>query len=87
MRAIRLGDEVRDIITGFEGVVIGQVQALFGTDKCEVQQRGLNQDSRPFESIWIPTAQLEITKKSIVFDEDHCHVTEEELREASKYQG
>lgn len=58
MTDIQLGDEVRDVVTGFEGVVVAKVECLFGTDKCEVQQRGLNMDGRPFESVWLPTAQL-----------------------------
>ena len=87
MRDIHLGDEVRDIITGFEGVVLAKVEALFGTSKAEVQQRGLNIDGRPFESIWLPLTQLERKKKSACFTEDHCVVTEEELREARTDQG
>ena len=86
MSDIHLGDEVRDIITGFEGVAVSKIEHLFGGVEYKIQQRNLNGDERPMEPVWIEEARLERKKKSLVFD-DGCHVTEEELREARKDQG
>lgn len=83
MSEIDLGDEVRDLITGFEGIVVARLETLFWINKAEVQQRGLDCNERPFESVWLPLAQLERKKKSICFENDECRVTEEELRQTS----
>jgi hypothetical protein len=81
-RMINLGDEVKDIITGFEGVAISRVEQLFGATKIEVQQRNLNGDDRPMDSIWFVESQLEVKRKSICFENDGCLITPEELSEA-----
>lgn len=80
MSEINLGDEVKDIITGFEGVVIARQEGLFETTSCKVQQRGVNDDHRPFEPIWFEESRLERQCKSAV-------VPKEELDEAGKSQG
>ena len=87
MRDIHLGDEVRDIITGFEGVAVSKIEHLFGGVEYKIQQRNLNGDERPMEPLWIEGGRLERKKKSVCFTEDHCVVTEEELREARTDQG
>lgn len=86
MNDISLGDEVRDIITGFEGIAIARQEHLFQATCVKVQQRNLNDDKRPMEAVWLEEAQLERVKKSIVFNDDGCHITEQELNEARKNQ-
>ena len=83
MRDVQLGDEVVDMITGFEGVAVSKIDHLFGGVEFKIQQRSLNGDDRPQEPIWIESGRLEIKQKSIVFDDDGCTVTKEELNEAS----
>ena len=87
MSEINLGDEVRDIVTGFEGLAIASQDGLFETRSIKVQQRKLNDDSRPMDALWFEEARLERTKKSIVFNDDGCHITDQELREARKTEG
>lgn len=39
---IKLGEEVRDVITGFEGIVIARSEYLSGRIMIEVQPKGLD---------------------------------------------
>ena len=87
MSEIHLGDEVRDIITGCEGVAIQRLVSLFGVPEIAIQQRNLNGDERPLEKLWFAEAQLERKKKTIHFADDGRHITEEELRETRTYEG
>ena len=87
MSEIHLGDEVKDMITGFEGVVVSRLEHLFGGVEYKIQQRNLNGDERPLEPLWIEEARLECKRKSIHFSNDECVITEQELSEARKTQG
>jgi hypothetical protein len=86
MSEINLGDDVRDIVTGFEGMAIARQDGLFETPSIKVQQRNLNDDKRPMDSIWFEESRLERVRKSIVFNDDGCRITESELNEARKTQ-
>jgi hypothetical protein len=59
--AIELGDEVRDTITGFAGVVIGLTQWLHGCRRITVQPRELK-DGKPIEAMSFDEPQLEVVK-------------------------
>jgi hypothetical protein len=86
MSEINLGDEVRDIITGFEGVAIERCFSLFSATCIKVQQRNLNGDERPMDAIWFEEVRLERKGKSIHFTNDECSITDQELNEARKTQ-
>lgn len=80
---INLGDEVQDVVTGFEGVAIQRLECLFGPTEIAVQQRILNDDKRPMEKIWFAESQLELKKKPLAFGKDfgndECSITAEDL--------
>lgn len=61
---IHLGDEVRDIITGCQGVAIERLTRLFGVPEIAVQRRNLNGDEGPMEKIWFAEDQLEKAGKT-----------------------
>lgn len=62
-----LGVHVRDVVTGFRGVVTGRVQYLTGCSQFLIQPQGLV-GGRAQESFWIDEAKLEAVrgKKRIV---------------------
>lgn len=58
--AIKLGDRVRDRITGFEGIVIGITEWLYQCRRPIVQATSLNNDGKPTGSESFDEDQLEI---------------------------
>ncbi|NOZ67988.1 MAG: hypothetical protein GXP46_01765 [Deferribacteres bacterium] len=58
---INLGDKVKDIVTGFEGVVTCRCEYLNGCVRVEVQLDKLK-DGKPIGSLWIDTQQLIVVK-------------------------
>ena len=54
---ITLGDRVKDIITGFEGVAIAKVEYLNGCIQYQVRPTGLK-DGQPRDAHWIDISQL-----------------------------
>jgi hypothetical protein len=54
---IQLGDTARDTITGFEGVVIGISEWLYGCRRMIIQSKGLN-EGKPIESQSFDEPQL-----------------------------
>lgn len=58
---IELGDEVKDSITGFQGVVVGAFHYLHGCRRLAVQPRELK-DGKPLESQVFDEPQLILVK-------------------------
>lgn len=54
---VNLGDLVKDTITGFEGVVIGETRWLYGCRRFTVQPRDLK-DGKPIEPVSFDEPQL-----------------------------
>ena len=57
---IPLGVVVRDVITGFTGVVIGRTEYLNGCVRVGVQPRKLDKDGKVKEIEWIDERQVEV---------------------------
>ena len=56
---IQLGDRVRDIVTGFEGVAIGRLESLFGVTEIKIQPETLEENSgKPIESVWFEESRV-----------------------------
>lgn len=58
---IELGTTVKDVITGFEGVVVGRTEWLNGCVRYGVQSRELK-DGVPKEAQWLDEEQLSVVK-------------------------
>lgn len=58
-KTINLGDEARDTITGFAGVVIGDTKWLHGCRRLTLQPRELK-DGKPIDPISFDEPQLEL---------------------------
>jgi len=59
---IQLGDKVRDIVTGFEGIAVAKIEYLNGCIRYEVQPETCK-DGKPIDSLWIDIQQLVVTEE------------------------
>lgn len=55
---IQLGDRVRDIVTGFEGIATKRLESLFGGVEIQISPEGLGQTGEPLTSIWFEEARV-----------------------------
>ena len=59
---VKLGQTVRDVITGFEGVAIARTEWLYGCIRITVQPRSMH-EGKPVESQTFDEAQLAVVAK------------------------
>jgi len=64
MTKVKLGQKVKDKITGFEGIVMATAQWLTGCDQCIVRPQMLK-DGKTIESEWFDEARLEVIEGGI----------------------
>lgn len=57
---VELGEEVRDEVTGFQGVVVARSEWLFGCVRVAVQPRDTDDDDEPRDKKWFDEPQLEV---------------------------
>lgn len=62
-KKIKLGDVVRDPITGMEGTVTALTTFLYGCVRCAVQPKKLK-DGTPVDAVYIDEPQLEHVPKA-----------------------
>jgi len=62
---VELGDRVKDIITGFTGIVLARIEYLAGCVQFAVKPK-LGSDGKMIHPEYVDEAQLEIVKKSVV---------------------
>ena len=63
-RAIALGDEARDLITGFQGVVVAETKWLHGCKRFSLQPKELK-DGRPVEPMSFDEPQLVLVAPTV----------------------
>ena len=56
--AVKLGQKVRDRVTGFSGVVMGRTEYLYGCVSCGILSEQLK-DGKPMEWSWIDEQRLD----------------------------
>lgn len=61
----KLGDKVRDGITGFEGIIIAQTNWLNGCSTCGVKSQSLK-DGLPTEIQWFDDPQLVLVEDHVI---------------------
>ncbi len=59
----QLGDTVKDSISGFEGVVIGITEWIYGCRRCGVQPKILH-DGKPIPAEWFDSPQLHVIERN-----------------------
>ena len=57
-----LGDEVRDLVTGYSGIIIARSEYLNGCIRYGVQRTKLTKESKPQDSEWFDEKQIEVIK-------------------------
>ena len=62
---IKLGDKVKDKITGFEGITVAKVIYLNGCISYEVQPQKLK-DGKMLDTVWFDEQQLTNKSKAVV---------------------
>ena len=62
---IKLGDKVKDQVTGLTGIVIGRTEWLNGCIRITVQPQELK-DGRPVESSCFDIEQLDVLEENVV---------------------
>lgn len=64
-QSIDFGDKVQDIVTGFEGVVIGKNAWMTGCEQCAVQPCVIK-DGKLSDATWFDHTRLKVIKKGFV---------------------
>lgn len=62
MATIQLGDKVKDMVTGFEGICVARTQWLNGCVRVMVQSDKLDKDGKPQDAQAFDEPQMVITK-------------------------
>lgn len=60
-----LGQEVKDRITGFSGVVVGRTEYITGCNRYSIQSRKLSKEGKPSDWVSFDEDQLIDLKKNI----------------------
>jgi hypothetical protein len=71
--SIELGDRVKDIVTGYEGIAIGKTEWLTGCDTIGICPTELDKDGKTKNTVWFDVTRIEILEKDAVqleFDKD-----------------
>lgn len=63
--SVKLGDRVRDLITGFEGIVVARCEWLYGCVRLTVQPEKLK-DGKQLETATFDEPQLKVMKVGVV---------------------
>ena len=59
------GSEVKDVVTGFKGIIMGRVEYLTGCNQYAVSSRKLTAEGKRGEWEWIDENRLVVTGKGI----------------------
>lgn len=67
MSSIRLGNKIRDTVTGFEGIAISRIEYLNGCTQFCVQPPIDKEGKRP-EGVYLDHAQLEVVGQGVAVE-------------------
>lgn len=59
---MKLGDEVKDELTGYKGILVGITEWLYGCKRAGVVKQTLNKDGKAEETVWFDFDQLKLVK-------------------------
>lgn len=71
MKNINLGDKVKDSVTGFIGIAIGQTKWITGCDRIIVQPQGVNKEGKTFDTQSFDIDSLVVVTAKKVKEGDH----------------
>lgn len=61
----KLGDRVKDRVTGFTGIIIAHSQQLTGCDRMFVEPP-VDRDGKPVQGMWVDIDLLDIVEAGVV---------------------
>ena len=64
MAHVNLGDQVRDSLTGIEGVAYGRSTYLTGCDHIGIKRTGTGSDGKPYDLHWVDEPLLVVLQPS-----------------------
>ena len=70
-----LGDRVKDIITGFQGVIVARTSWIYGCDRYTVVPEKLDQDGKPQNGTSFDEPQLKLVKAGVVMGDKPATAT------------
>jgi hypothetical protein len=59
---IKLGNRVRDVYTGFEGIATGRTEWLYGCARITIEPTELDKDGKLLDSQWFDEQRIELVK-------------------------
>jgi hypothetical protein len=59
MQQIVLGDKVQDKVSGFEGIALARMTAIYEATQLRVHPTELNSENKIIDSTWIEETRLE----------------------------
>ncbi len=62
MARMKLGDVVKDTVSGFTGIALGRAVFLYRSARILVAPESLDEDGRPFDGMWIDEPQVKIVQ-------------------------
>lgn len=65
MNNVKIGDQVKDEISGVKGIIVAQHDYLYGCHRSRVQPAGMK-DGKPIEQSTFDTAQLKLITAGVV---------------------
>jgi hypothetical protein len=65
MEEIKMGQTVKDLITGFEGVVTGHCEYISGCDQLLVQKK-VDKDGNKQDGIWFDVQRLRVVDSEVI---------------------
>ncbi len=62
---LKFGNEVKDKITGFKGIIIGKVEYITGCDQYLIQPKCKKDGIKP-EAVWFDVDRLQVVSKKAI---------------------
>lgn len=60
--SIKLGQKVKDTITGLEGIAIARTEWLYGCKRITIQPQGVTDDNKPADPVFVDEPQCEVVE-------------------------
>jgi hypothetical protein len=61
---ISLGSKVRDIVTGFSGILVARTEWCYGCVRYGITREKLDKEGKPLETQWFDEQQVEVIERT-----------------------
>ena len=59
---VKLGDRVKDIISGFEGIATGRIEYLYGCSQIQIVPETMDKDGKKRDAQWLNEQRVVIVE-------------------------